>query len=210
MRPNQLLSSLYLAQAALAAPILLVAGSSAKAVFIRPARQMAVPEVAQVVFNADDKPAPKPSTTVETNPASLLGSDSPLTTAQLMAIAQVKSTPEVPPPPQQEDEESTQSTILMTTSTTTTSSKGKVSVGTLVVPGSRAKKAPMSQVFDGKKAPSLYLVPGYYISSRQADIFVVGIILAFVLAVLAVETCGPVSRTYVADPQYAPMAILAC
>lgn len=197
MRPTQLFSSLCLAQAALAAPILLVAGSSAKAVFIRPAHQMAMAETAQVVIKHDNKHHPRPahpSTTWKAEAASPLDADGPMTTADLMALSQLAGSTagHVQPP---KAVSATHSAKPVTT-TTLSSNKGRVSVGTLVVPGSSRAKALMSNLFD-PKAPRPYLVPGYYVSSQRADFFVVGIILAFVLAVVAVETWGPVSETYV-------------
>lgn len=208
MRPTQLFTSLYLAQAALAAPILLVAGSSAKAVFIRPARQMSVAEMAQVVLKHDSKhhrDASKPSTAWKATPASsALDAEGPLTTADLMALSQISEVQH-----HQVEESATQSAKPVTT-TTLSNNKGKISVGTLVVPGSSRAKTLMSQLFDSK-APRPYLVPGYYVSSQRADGFVVAIILAFVLVVVAVETWGPASRTYVEeDPHYLPMAMHAC
>lgn len=222
MRPTQLLSSLYLAQAAVAAPILLLAGSSAKAVFIRPSRQMTVAETAQIVLEAtQDKQqqrhhaSTKPSSTGNAAAAALLDAEGPLTTADLMALSQVSASsaseqqqeqrpaqPHAPSKPSQP-----------ITTTTLSSNKGKISVGTLVVPGSQKTKTVMASLFD-PSAPRPYLIPGYYVSSQRADILVVGIILAFVLVVLAVETWGPVSRTYVQEeeenPQYMPMAMHAC
>lgn len=232
MRPTQLLTSLYLAQAAAAAPILLVAGSSAKAVFIRPARQMTVAETAQIVWEAtkDEQrhASPKtPSSTWDASPAALLDAEGPLSTADLMALSKVSSEQQQQQQQHQQQEKrpaavpkvSTHATRPMTT-TTLTSNKGKISVGTLVVPGShKTTKAVMASLFD-PTAPRPYLVPGYYIPSQRADVMVVGIILAFVLVVLAVETWGPVSRTYVPqeeeeeaeekDARYMTMAMHAC
>lgn len=223
MRPTQLFTSLYLAQAALAAPILLVAGSSAKAVFIRPARQMSVAETAQIVLKHDSKhhrDASRPSAAWKATPASALDAEGPLTTSELMALSQIPdsttittspSPAELPPQQHhQDDDVSTTHAAKPVTTTTLSSNKGKISVGTLVVPGSSRAKTLMSQLFDSK-TPRPYLVPGYYVSSQRADGFVVAIILAFVLVVVAVETWGPVSRTYVEeDPHYLPMAMHAC
>lgn len=193
MRPTQLLTSLYLAQAALAAPILLVAGSSARAVFIKPARQMYVTETTQIILE-DQHEGAGPSKTVKTTAAALLDADGPLSTEDLMALSRISAATLAE---ERLEEAATQSTKPMTTTTTSSSdSKGKITVGTLVVPGPTSASAAMSQWFD-PKSPRPYLIPGYYVSSQQADFLVVGIIMAFVLVVVAVETCGPITRTYV-------------
>lgn len=201
MKTSQIFTSLYLAQAALAAPILLVAGSSAKAVFIRPTHQMTLQETVQIVMG--DKHAPKPSGTGKATPASALDTDGPMTTAELMALSHTSGASSSSTPSKQRlKDASTQPVIPMTTTTVSSNIKGKVSVGTLVVPSGTAKTV-LSQLFD-PKVPRPYLVPGYYVAAQRADYFAVGIILAFVFAIVALETCGPLFRAYVLhqDPIY--------
>lgn len=187
MRSYQLLASLYLAQAAIAAPILLVAGSSAKAVFVRPPHhQMNVVEKNQIVLQSQHHYA-QPSKAVDLPAASTLDSNGPVTTEDLMALSKL--------PTHQTKENSA---FISLQQIKAQAAKMKVSVGTLVVPGSKGKAvvAHLSDITPTRP----YLIPGYYVASQRVDLAVVGVVLCFMLAIVVVESWASVSRTYVDKP----------
>lgn len=108
------------------------------------------------------------SKTAEVPPSSILDADRPLTTEELMAL----------------------SNKAMSTQPATPKSapgKVKVSVGTLVVPGGRS----------GAGVQPMFLVPGYYVPAKPADVWVVGMILSFVMVVVGLEIWRPVTRRYI-------------
>lgn len=171
MKANYVLAPLYLAPA-LAAPVfhtstVLVAGSSSKTVFVRPGHQ-----AEEVVLDNGAKPFthPAPSSSSKTAggpPSSILDADRPLTTEELMALSKTASAPAAPG-----------------------KVRVKVSVGTLVVPGGAPRGS-------GGGVPPVFLVPGYYVPAKPADVWVVGLILSFVMVIAGLEIWRPVKRRYV-------------
>lgn len=188
MKTNYLLGSLYLVPV-LAAPVfhtstMLVAGTSARTVFTRPGHRAAlVDDEHQVVF--DNRPLSSSSSSTKTAnvpPTSILDTDRPLTTEDLMAL-------------------SSKTTAAAAASNPPASHrpagdrKVTISVGTLVVPGSRTGSV-VAQLFDPKSARP-YLVPGYYVPSQRADIWVVGMIAVFVLVMVGLESWDLLASVYV-------------
>lgn len=191
MKANYLATSLCLAPA-LAAPLfststVLVAGSSAKTVVVRPAHQAALEETAQVAFDGESisrssSSASVVSTTTTTDdaPAStILDAERPLTTQELMEL--------------------TQASHKKGAAAAGGASKIKISVGTLVVPGGghpRAGSSVVAQFLDPKN-PRPFLVSGYYIPAQRLDVWAAGVIVSFFLVVVGLELWGLVRQRYV-------------
>lgn len=169
MKTNYLLGSLCLAPLALAAPvshtITLIAG---KAVW-KPGHQIStfLEEVQHVVVSK------QLSHTMEESVPSIAEVERPMTTAELMALS--NKAPSQPTPPQQ---------IKSPKPKPAKDNNKKISVGALVVP-SPARIGVFTKVFDPQTSP--YLIPGQYVSSQRADVLIVGLILACVLVVMAME-----------------------
>lgn len=190
MKTNYLLGSLYLAPV-LAAPVLhtstiLVAGASARTVFTRPGHRAQVieSEQHQVVF--DNRPLSSSqlesssssfssSKAAHLPPTSILDADRPLTTEDLMALSKTAAAAVAPA-----------SKPRPASHPAGNDRKVTISVGTLVVPGSRTGSV-VAQLFDPKSARP-YLVPGYYIPNQRADTWVVGMIAVFVLVMIGLES----------------------
>lgn len=189
MKANYLVASLYLAPA-LAAPLfhtstVLVAGTSAKTVVIRPGHQATIEETKQVALKAA---IPAQSKTSEAAATSILDAERPLTTEELMALSRVAHPGSSSATPA--------SHKAPANANSAGSNKLKVSVGTLVVPGGagvRSGSSVVAQLLD-PKVPHPYLVSGYYVPAKPADIWVVGMILSFVMVVVGLELWGPAKR----------------
>lgn len=196
MKTNYLVASLYLAPA-LAAPLfhtstVLVAGTSSKTVVIRPGHQATVEQTKQVALKAK---SPAQSKTSEAAATSILDAERPLTTEELMSLSRVAQ-----PAPHKAPAHVN----------TAGGNKLKVSVGTLVVPGgagARSGSSIVAQLLD-PKVPRPYLVSGYYVPAKPADIWAVGMILSFVMVVVGLELWGPAKRRYVLPGCCAPSCAL--
>lgn len=180
MKAAFFLSSLSLAPLALAVPMIhtsiLIAGASTKTVVLRPGAQSHTGEAQRVV--PARLPSDLQSTTPEERPSQPLDAERPLTTEELMALSGSSSS-ESPARKKGGAKKGPKA------------AKGKVAVGALVVPGSQRAKD-LKQMLDfGNAKP--YLIPGYYVSSQRADVLVLGMIVAFVLIVVAVETSSIVT-----------------
>lgn len=185
MKTNYLLSSLCLAPLALTAPlshsVTLVAG---KTVF-KPGHQIATlfEEVQHVLVSKPSKSQHKLEES--SSPSTILDADRPLTTAELMelstkaaAAAQVPQPMTVSSPPSHPKSHKPKKH--------TKDANRKISVGALVVP-TPSRVGVMAKVFDPQQA-SPYLIPGQYVASQRADVLIVGLILACVLIVVAMES----------------------
>lgn len=188
MKTNFLLSSLCLAPLALTAPlaahsVTLVAG---KSVF-KPSHQIATlfDEVQHVLVSKPSRnPHQKPTIIEESSsPSSILDTERPLTTAELMelsnaaaaAAAEIPQPPMAPHPHPKSQHKAKHSK----------DASRKISVGALVVP-TPSRVGVMAKIFDPQTSP--YLIPGQYVASQRADVLIVGLILACVLIVVAMES----------------------
>lgn len=175
MKSNYVLSSLCLAPLALAAPVshtvTLIAG---KAVW-KPGHQTSTffEKVQQVIVSEHSSP------TVKESAPSIVAAERPMTTAELMELSKV---PSQPTPPQQMKSPKPKSAK---------DSNKKISVGALVVPSS-SRAGVLAKIFDPQTSP--YLIPGQYVASQRADVLIVGLILACVLVVMAMESWELVSN----------------
>ncbi|KAJ4419927.1 hypothetical protein N0V82_004641 [Gnomoniopsis sp. IMI 355080] len=177
MKANYLLGSLCLAPLALTAPVshtvTLVAG---KSVF-QPGHKIATlfEEIQHVlVTKKSSSSSSSHKTHEESSPSIILDAERPLTTAELLALAQ-------PPAPASQHLKSHKP------SKSTKDGNKKISVGALVVPSpARAGGLKLSKILDPHTSP--YLIPGQYVSSQRADVLIVGLILACVLVVVAMES----------------------
>lgn len=181
MKADYLLSSLCLAPLALAAPlshtVTLVAGKSVW----RPGHQVAtfVEEVQHVLVNKQlSRTTPKERTA----PSIILDAERPMTTAELMQLSKeaAQTHPTTTPPPQKIKSPKAKSAK-------DGSSSKKISVGALVVPSSTSSSriGVLAKIFDPQTSP--YLIPGQYVASQRADVLIVGLILACVMVVVAME-----------------------
>lgn len=178
MKTNYLLSSLCLAPLALTAPlshsVTLVAG---KTVF-KPAHQIATlfEEVQHVLVS---KPSKSHKIEESSSPSTILDADRPLTTAELRELSKAAQVPQTmaPSPPSHPAKSHKPKHAK--------DANRKISVGALVVP-TPSRVGVMTKIFDPQTSP--YLIPGQYVASQRADVLIVGLILACVLVVVAMES----------------------
>lgn len=178
MKTNYLLSSLCLAPMALTAPlshsVTLVAG---KTVF-KPSHQIATlfEEVQHVLVS---KPSKSHKIEESSSPSTILDAERPLTTAELMELSKTATQvpqPMAPSPPSHPKSHKPKHSK---------DANRKISVGALVVP-TPSRVGVMAKIFDPQTSP--YLIPGQYVASQRADVLIVGLILACVLIVVAMES----------------------
>lgn len=190
MKPTLLLSSLCLAPLALAAPLprfpTLVAGTAIRK--LAPAhREVVLLQVEEEVHRfIISPPTSTPTPSEEESSSPMLDVDRPKTTHELMNAAALSSFS--PPPPSK-------------SSSKASGNKAKVvSVGTLVVPGKQAQaNAVLRNLYNPDSTPR-YLVPAEFIAhltAKRIEMLAVGLILACVLAVIAVELWELVADWYV-------------
>lgn len=179
MKTNHFLSSLCLAPLALAAPlshtVTLVAG---KAVFRQNHQITTLFQEVQHVLVSKKSPSSSSTsshTIEESSPSILLDAERPLTTAELLALSHPEP-PTQPAPSQQTKSHRPKAAKA---------GNKKISVGALVVP-SAPRTGVLSKILDSHTSP--YLIPGQYVSSQRADVLIVGMILACVLVVVAMES----------------------
>lgn len=173
MKSNILLSPLCFGSLALAAPLsrdtLLIAGE---------AKWSGPAETALLLDTAKIQHAVISTSTSEESPSSILDSDRPLTTAELLALAAAKAqdTATAPPALSPNAQSSRPKPIK--------GGKTIISVGTLVVPGGRSVNI-LSKLFIPDSSP--YLIPGQYVARQPAGGLVLGLIVACALLVVLIE-----------------------
>lgn len=186
MKTNYLVSSLCLAPLALAAPfshtVTLVAG---KSVF-KPSHQIATlfEEVQHVLVS---KPSKSHKTIIDesSSPSITLDAERPLTTAELMELSKAAARVPQPMAPHPHPHPKSTSSSHKPKHTKDGATNRKISVGALVVP-TPSRVGVMAKIFDPQTSP--YLIPGQYVASQRADVLIVGLILACVLIVVAMES----------------------